>query len=155
MNIIKSAVLVFIAITIFGCGKNLEKEVTRLVDAKNKWLKYGYGKEYSYIIIRECFCPYDDKEIKVTVSKGKVIFATYLTTSNDKEQLSLRYFPTLRQMFEFILERIKNDNIYRLTVDYHQLYGYPTLVEYSSHMIDGSGKVTIRDVYLIKNLTRK
>jgi hypothetical protein len=129
---------------IAACGPSLDKDISELVSAKNKWLENFGKKDYSFIYKRNCFCSFDDKKILIKVKNHKLISA-----SINGEEIDPKTMPTIRQLFEMILEQIKKreieENTY-IVVEYNSDLGYPEIIRIKNQNIDGGGTLYVSDV---------
>ena len=139
------AQLIFLLL-ISSCSSDLDEKVKSLVESKNKWIKSVPNRNYTYTYLNKCFCGLNDKEIQVQVENGAVISVTL----KNGEKRKVKYFKTIKQHFEFILETIKKEewgNSGSLNVEYDKILGYPSLINFrNKKVMDGSFTILISNI---------
>ena len=120
-----------------------------LVEGKNKWVQAVPNQTYSYIYRQRCFCPNDNDEIVVNVKNGKITSTTL--RSNGKKEIRIQSLPTIKQLFEFILENLKRqewENNLSIEAQYDEKLGFPTVIKIRRPVMDGNQSIFITNVVL-------
>ena len=94
---------IILLILLAGCSPNLYDQIYDIVRNKNKWIENAQKKDYDFTYQRKCFCYLGGEEILIKVREGKIFSATI----DSNQEVKINSLPTMRQLFEFILEALK------------------------------------------------
>ena len=113
---------------------NYASEAYRNLNKNIELWKASKVKDYSFVIKKSCFCPYEENKL-ITVSNGTVKKAKYIPSNtviniSSKEKVIDAYFD--------IIQEALDENAYKLTVSYDKTYGYPSdiAIDYDKNMVD-------------------
>ena len=135
----------FIILSLSSClADNLEQET---LDANKSFWQGQNISDYVYTSSVLCFCiPEDD--IMVTVTGNVVSSASYTPGGVEITGTPLSEVRTIDDFFDLVQDAL-DDNVFFISVQYHQTYGFPELVE-----IDPNGGVADDEVvYTIRDFT--
>ena len=127
-----------------------ESRNASLQSARKMWTETA-GKDYSYVLQRNCFCPEEyRKPMRVVVENKKVISATYIEDSGKSVSSKvLTDLYTIEDWFAEIANAIER-KAYQLHVDYHSEFGYPEKIniDMRERIVDDEQTVSISEVIL-------
>ena len=146
----KKIIILCIGIYIFSACGNTESKNSHtnnnvyntFIEHKKQW-DNRQTQNYSFVVKKTCFCPYEEK-IQVTVENNLVIEAKYIPSNsvidNGMKQKNIDGY------FDMIQEALDN-NVYQLTVQYDETYGYPKeiYIDYDEQMVDEEVSYTLTD----------
>lgn len=137
-----------ILLAVVSCGSSLDEKTEALVRGKNSWLSQVGTAKYKFDLRKDCFCTHDGQTLRLSVEDGAVVHVQIAPDSlSDGTEIS-RFRPTMRELFDLILEltqrELESDGT--LDVEYDQALGYPTLISWTGDGMDGYLVVTISNV---------
>ena len=141
----KNIVIIILAFQLFSCSSDLENEVNKLVENKNKWILSATNRNYTYTQQYKRCCNTNNIEILIKVQNGKVISASL---KNGKKR-NLKYIKTMQQHFEYILEVMKKGpkEKIELKVEYNETFGNPSLISVNKkNIMNGNSTIIISNV---------
>ena len=142
--IIQLLLIVFVS----GCSESLEEQTSKLVNAKNIWLKIANNQNYSFKYKRNCFCAFSGEEVLIKVEGNKVISAEI-----DGTEVPARTFLTVIGHYKQILELLKRqerEGDLTVAIQYDSNYGYPTKIIVKSSAFDASSTQHLSNLKLQK-----
>ncbi len=146
----KKIIILCIGIYIFSACGNTESKNSHtnnnvyntFIEHKKQW-DNRQTQNYAFVVKKTCFCPYEEK-IQVTVENNLVIEAKYIP-SNSVIDTGMKQ-KNIDGYFDMIQEALDN-NVYQLTVQYDETYGYPKeiYIDYDEQMVDEEVSYTLTD----------
>lgn len=127
-----------------GCDTSLDDQIAELVENKNRWVEHAQNRQYSFVYIRNCFCRYSGEEILITVKDHRVASAKM-----NKKEVNVKTLPTIKQLFELILEGIKRQEWEKniaIQAEYNPKYGYPTNISFRSNSKDDNASISVKNL---------
>ncbi len=138
-------VIVIFSIVFLGCHSDTDPQRKELRENISKWQELE-RTDYQITTRVVCFCIRTD-EIIITVEDEQIVEAFYAESGDFLEQSELSSLRTIEQHFDIIDEAI-SDNAFRLEVEYHPEFGFPTVIsiDYAVNVADDEV------VYYLSNL---
>lgn len=143
----KQLLILCISLILFtACGSESKKSINNkkaeyqaFSDHKKLWHN-TQTKDYSFVVKKSCFCPYEENK-QITVDNTKVIEAKYIPSN---EVINDNKIKSMDDYFN-IIEDALNKDVYTLTVNYDEIYGYPKeiTIDYDEQMADEELTYTI------------
>lgn len=125
----------------------------QLVIGKETWQKMVGEKDYSYRYIRRCFCSLNELPLHIVVSSGEVTAVSTVAGSERLDVHNTGSIPTIRELFERILELNKAAELGkgRVVTTYNGELGFPTNIDWSGRAIDSDWTIEISHVELLQH----
>ncbi|UTW46519.1 hypothetical protein KFE80_06505 [bacterium SCSIO 12696] len=147
----KWAAVTLLVMGLSGCGSavNSEYNSANLGDQtpQQQWANLS-PQNYVYTAQRSCFCTSEyTRQIRVVVSKGSVVSATYLDSGTMVSAQVLKSLRTVDQWFAYI-RKGQEKPFHQLEVSYDPKLGYPTRIygDINARIADDEQTVTLSDL---------
>lgn len=152
MNIVR-AIILAVLLSASACSPEapsksdeVRSQIVELASARKKWLAYGGGQQYSFEFERSCFCPFYGRlwhvEVRGTVANFYLVDDREPRSEMERDAWLI---PTIPELHDDILRMIERNlsSSATLGVQYHEQFGYPTLVEWNAYP-GGDDYLTLR-----------
>ena len=141
-------VTLFVLIAVASCTPRLESRTSDLVNAKNLWVQTNAGRNYSFDVIRHCFCTLNGVQVRVTVVDDKIVRTTHSQDTIFTGEPNPYGFQTIPGYFSLILDLIERElnSGLELEVEYDEQTGFPSIIAWSEPAaIDSAVKIELSD----------
>ncbi len=136
-------------LTLVACSDSLESQVHNLVTNKNIWIDGSLGRNYSFVLKVRCFCPHNNRPIKIFVSNNEIISAKYVNREFANVAIDIGSLPTIKKLFILILEALNSESR-TVKAEYNQQFGFPSFIEIEmdSNIMDNRYSFSVTDISL-------
>ena len=137
-----------ILFTLFSCGSSLDDRMESLVNGKNLWQSRIGSSDYSFELQKNCFCSHNGQTIRISIEDGEVTRVAIAHNGTDQESGISEFRPTMRELFELVLELNERELASEGTVkvQYDETLGFPTSISWQGNAMDDSIVLKIGDV---------
>ena len=119
-----------------------------LVLAKETWLQAAGNRDYSFDLMKECYCSDNGRTIRVEVENSRSLSPrAYPGATEMVSELDLGS-PTIPELFQLVLDltKLELESKGDLEVTYDSELGFPRTIVWDARQIDGSFTISLGNV---------